>query len=229
MSEVFTMIKTAASSASVVAAGVKTISGSFQELKLACNVSWFQNTKMKLDGLNNKLISSETQVKELKQEIDNLENIVVSLKQKISVEFPELKRLILSYSEVRKDVAVASAIANKAGEIIKLRQDLVHVYTIPLTMTTRVTHTQILVNIKTLPLVDTEVVGVINEKLSRIENLIRDLERMNTPRVVSQKTDVNIEGIAEIFQQISENYAGIESKLSELLNRKILEGFDPKF
>jgi len=229
MSEVFTMIKTAASSASVVAAGIKTVSGSFQELKLACNVSWFQNTKAKLDGLNNKLISSETEVQKLKQDIDSLGHTITFLKATISTEFPELKRLILSYSEMRKDVAVEGAIANKAGEIIKLRQDIAYIYIMPLTVVSRSGHTRILVNIKTLPSIDTEVVGVINEKLSRIENLIRDLERINTPRSVSQETGVDIEGIAEIFQQVSESYAGIEAKLSELLNRKILQNFDPKF
>jgi chromosome segregation ATPase len=229
LSEVFMMIKTAASTASVVATGIKTVSGSIQELKSACTVSWFQSTKAKLNELSSKLGSSENQVKELNKKIDELENTVVSLKHKISIEFPELKRLILSYSEVRKDVAVAAAIANKAGEIIKLRQDIVHVYVLPLTMTTRAGHTQISINMKTLPSVDTEVVGVINEKLNRVEILIRDLEKMSTPDNVSQRTNVNVVGISEIFQEVSENYAGIETRLSELLNKKILEGFDPKF
>jgi len=229
LSEVFLIIKTAASSASVVSTGVKAVSGSIQELKSACDINWFQSTRVKLNELNSKVVSSENQVKDLKKEIDDLENTIISLKHKISFEFPELKRLILSYSEVRKDVAVAAAIANKAGEIIKLRQDIAHVYVLPLAMTTRVGHTQISVNMKTLPSVDTEVVGVINEKLNRVEVLIRDLERMSTPDNVSQRTNANIAAIAEIFQEVSENYAGVETRLSELLNRKILEGFDPKF
>lgn len=229
LNEVFLMIKTAASSASSVATGIKAVLGSIQDLKSACTVSWFQSTKTRLNELSSKLSLSENQVGELKKEIDELEKTVVSLKQKISIEFPELKRLILSYSEVRKDVAVAAAIANKAGEIIKLRQDIAYVYILPLTMTTRVGHTQISINMKTLPLVDTEVVGAINEKLNRIEIRIRDLERMNTPDNISQRTDVNVIEIAEIFQEVSENYSGVEIRLSELLNRRILEGFDPKF
>jgi uncharacterized coiled-coil DUF342 family protein len=228
LSEVFTIIKSSVSSASVVVAGVKTLSGSIQELKSTCNVSWLQSTKSKLDDLKGKLEISENSIKNLKQETDSLEKLVIELKQKISTEFPELKRLIVSYSDVRRDVAVAGAIANKAGEIIKLRQDIAYYYILPLTMTTRSGHTQIKTNIKTLPPVDTEVVGVISEKLDRIEILIRDLEKMNTPNSVLQKS-ANIDGIANIFQEVSEHYAGVETKLHELLNRKILQNFDPKF
>ncbi len=228
LSEIFTIIKSSVSSVSVVVAGVKTLSVSIQELKSACNVSWLQSTKSKLDDLKGKLEISENSLKNLKQETDSLEKLVIELKQKISTEFPELKRLIVSYSDVRRDVAVAGAIANKAGEIIKLRQDIAHYYILPLTMTTRAEHTQIKTNIKTLPQIDTEVVGVISEKLDRIEILIRDLEKMNTPNSVSQKS-ANIDGIANIFQEVSEYYAGVEIKLHELLNRKILQNFDPKF
>lgn len=225
INEVFAIVQTVASNVTVAAKSIKTVASSLEELKSSCDIRWFQSTKSKLNEFRTKLGDAQGRISSLEQEISNLENTVASLKQKINTEFPELKRLVISYSEIRKDVAIAGAISNKAGEIIKIRPDIASIYIFSLTVPTRGEHTRIVSNFEVLPSIDTEVVGVIREKLTRIGILIRDLERMSTPQRNNQNLDPN--RAAEIFQEIFENYASIETRLSELLNRRILKDFDP--
>lgn len=225
ISEVFTIIQTAASGVTIASKSIKVVASSVEDLKSACDIRWFQSTKGKLDELKTKLGEAQSKIVGLEEEISHLENTVNSLKQKVNTKFPELKQLIISYSEIRKDVAIAGAIANKAGEIVKIRPDIASIYIFSLTVPTRSEYTRIVANFETLPSIDTEVIGVIREKLARIGLLIRDLERMNVNQQENQ--DINADKVADLFQEISESYASMETKLSELLNRKILIGFDP--
>ena len=227
--EVFTIIQTVASSVTGVVKGIKTVTASIEELKPDCNIGLFQSTKGKLADLKAKLNNTQGKVDTLEKTVLELETTVSLLKQKVNTEFPQLKSLVVSYSEVKKDVAVAGALANKAAEIIRIKPDIAPIYIFSLSTPTRSEHTRITANLENLPAIDTEAFGVIREKLMRIGILIRDMERMCTLQRDISNSDINANRVAEIFQEVFENYAGIETKLSELLNRKILKDFDPVF
>lgn len=228
INEAFILINTAITGINTAITGIKAVSTGIEEVRAACQaakVAWFQPVK-KLDDIEQKITSSEEKVKTLEEAVNSLQGTVNSLKQKVNTELPALKQLILSYSEVRKDAAVAGAIANKAGEIIKLAPSVAGLYVVALASTTRTAHTQINININALPALDVAVLGEINEKLRRVEYRIRDLEKI-TVQGGSQGVDTNTLEVANIFQEISENYAGVEHKLAELLNKKILKDLDP--
>jgi hypothetical protein len=134
---------------------------------------------------------------------------------------------VVSYSEIKKDVAMAGAIANKLVEIINIKNDIETYYLFSLIAPMRLQHTQIASNFENLPPVDTTSVGIINEKLRRIGVLLRDLERGNIPQITNPNEVVRTSESAKNLQEIAEAYGGVENSLSELLNRKILREFDP--
>lgn len=190
-----------------VVAIVKSVADSIGGIKAACDaipVGWFKPTKNKLN--------------ELQTQIIELEGIVYS-------GFPKLKQLIILYSDITTKVGIARALSEKIAEIITLSPQLSPDYVIGLLSPTETELTGIIKKINELPALESSEAGALKEKLDRIKTLIRDIQ-MLVDRGGTQAVEVNKKEIAANFREISRNYSGIETKLSELLNNRILKSFD---
>lgn len=155
--------------------------------------------------------------------VRELQNKIISLEGMINDGFPKLKQLIRLYSEIKTDVSIARALSDKQAEIIRLVPTVVHYSTV-----TQIVHFQnSLSSIETqfhaLPCLDQAEAGAIKSKLDRIAKYIRDMQNITSKG--KEQVENNVTQIAQYFSDISEEYREIESKLSELLNNKILKDF----
>lgn len=190
-----------------VVAIVKSVTDSIGGIKVACNtipVGWFKPTKNKLNELQAKIIE--------------LEGTIYS-------GFPKLKQLIVLYSNIKAEVGIGRALSEKIAEVITLAPEIKPDYIVGLLTQTTIEYNRIANKINELPALDSAEAGALKEKLDRAKTLIRDIQIL-TDRGGLHAVEINKPEIAINFREISRNYSGIEIKLSELLNNKILKNFD---
>ncbi len=186
---------------------VSSVAGGMKELKQACSlipVGIFQPTKKKL--------------LELQEKITDLEG-------RISNGFPKLKQLIILYSDLKTNVGIARALSDKIAEIVILSPTVAPNYVVALIGPTQDDHNRITNKVNELPYLDQAEAGALIEKLNRISTHIRDIQII-LDKGGFQEIELKVNEIAKVFRDIAREYVGIESKLSELLNKKILKDFE---
>ncbi|MEA5582689.1 hypothetical protein VB620_15220 [Nodularia harveyana UHCC-0300] len=163
-------------------------------------------------------ITTNKKLNELQEKIGTLEN-------KVNSGFPQLKSLILSYSEIKTSVAIARALADKMAELAAIAPSVIPSSTVVFVNQAPIEFNQVVTKLHELPGLDTSEAGELFGKLDNIEKLLMRLQY-----IVDQGGMSNIENkssdVTRIFREISNNYAGIEAKLAKLINQKILSGFD---
>lgn len=90
---------------------------------------------------------------------------------------------------------------------------------------TRTEYTRIKSKVQKLPVLDTSQGGRFEEKIDRIGTLIREIQIVSNNDTIADM-EKNRGRVAKLFQDISGEYSEIESTLAELLNKKVLKGFD---
>jgi hypothetical protein len=188
---------------------VSSITGGIKDVKDACSLIPV--------GLFSFTPNINVKVRELQNKINSLEGM-------INDGFPKLKKLIILYSEIKTDVSIARALSDKQAEIIRLAPTVVHYSTV-----TQIVHFQnslssIELKLNELPCLDQAEAGAIISKLERISKYIRDIQNLTSRG--REQVENNVTQIAQYFSDISEEYREIESKLSALLNNKILKDLE---
>jgi len=153
-----------------------------------------------------------------------LENKISLLEERINNGFPKLKQLIILYSDLKTDVSIARALSDKIAEIINLSTSVAPVYISALIGTSQTELIRIINRVKELPCLDMAEAGALIEKLDRIDRYILDIK--NIIYDGDRKVEKNVKIIAKCFSDIATEYGGVEAKLSELLNKRILKDFE---
>ncbi|MDZ8056355.1 MAG: hypothetical protein RMX68_002325 [Aulosira sp. ZfuVER01] len=159
------------------------------------------------------------------KKLTELQDKIVTLENKVNSGFPQLKSLILSYSEIKTSVAIARALADKMAELAAVAPAVIPSSTVVFANQAPIERNQVLTKLNELPGLDTSEAGELFGKLDNIENLLTRLQY-----IVDQGGMQNIQNkssdVIRIFREVSNNYASIEAKLAKLINQKILRGFD---
>ncbi|MEH2439794.1 hypothetical protein [Nostoc sp.] len=154
-----------------------------------------------------------------------LQDKVATLEHKVNSGFPQLKSLILSYSEIKTSVAIARALADKMAEISAVAPTVIPYSTLVFANQAPIECNQVLTKLNELPGLETSEAGELFGKLDNIERLLTRLQYI-VDQGGMQNIQNNSADVVRIFREISQNYAGIEGKLAKLINNKILNGFD---
>ncbi|MDJ0771948.1 MAG: hypothetical protein QNJ49_00765 [Mastigocoleus sp. MO_167.B18] len=157
--------------------------------------------------------------------LSELQDKVANLEQKVNSGFPQLKSLILSYSEIKTSVAIARALADKMAELAAVAPDVIPSSTVVFANQAAIERNQVVTKLNELPGLETSEAGELFGKLENIERLLTRLQFIVDQGGVSN-IQRNSNDVVRIFREISQNYAGIETKLAQLINNKILSGFD---
>lgn len=183
-----------------VAQGIKDLRGAYDAIPLR---TFLPPTKNKLANLENQITSIQEKVNDLEENFNK--------------GFPELARLIRSYSRLISDVRIAGALSDKAAEIYGLAPDLAPRFTTMFANDRQNDYSRISSSISQLPSLDVSQKGRLEAKLSMIRDLVRDMKNINQD---------DIRNIKRILDDISTQYSDVESILSELAER-ILNSLEP--
>ncbi|MBP0002891.1 MAG: hypothetical protein J7642_04075 [Cyanobacteria bacterium SBC] len=154
---------------------------------------------------------------DLENHITTLEGQVKNLKDKINTKFPELSRLIRSYSRTISDIRIAGALSDKIGELYGLSSEMIK-FTSMFTNNIQSDYSRVTSGVQNLPELSVEERGSLERIFVEIRDLIRDLRDSNQS---------DSESIRRNLERISTRYSDAEFLLSKLLN-KILASLDPR-
>jgi hypothetical protein len=152
---------------------------------------------------NNPLLPQKDKLRELKNQVDFLE-------QKINNNFPKLSNLVRSYSAIISEVKVGRAISDKARQMIMDNPDLSPNYTAIFANKLEDDHGRVDYNITQIALPDIAEKGALSEKSRMIRDSINSLK-------IAKRDDIN--ALQRIFNDIATHYADMEEILGRLLQK----------
>lgn len=152
-------------------------------------------------------------IQELETELILIQGKIDTLEEKFNTGFPELSRLVRSYSRLISDVRIAGALSDKAAELYGIAPQVAPVFTSMFANDRQNDYARISSSISQIPELDVSEKGKLEERLVIIRDYIRDLKN-------SEQSDVK--NIKRLLDSISTQYADIESILSKLLERILL-------